>query len=139
MKRIDSFEGEYEFLSNFYPIKVEYEGVEYNTSEHAYQSYKTLDEHKRLYIASAHSAYEAKKRGNNVEIRKDWDDIKIEIMRGILKEKFKHPDMKQKLIDTGDAELIEGNWWGDTFWGTCNGKGQNWLGKLLMEIRKELL
>lgn len=139
MEKIDSFEGEYGFLSNFYPLSIEYEGHIYNSSEHAYQAYKTIDPKKRLHIASAHSAFEAKRRGNAVEIRKDWDNVKVEIMRGILKEKFKHPEMKQKLIDTGTAELIEGNWWGDTFWGTCNGKGQNWLGKLLMEIRKELL
>jgi ribA/ribD-fused uncharacterized protein len=71
-------------------------------------------------------------------MRDDWNDIKIDVMRDLLQEKFSDDDLRELLLATGDAELIEGNTWNDYFWGVCLGEGQNWLGKLLMEVRKEL-
>jgi hypothetical protein len=69
-------------------------------------------------------------------MRPDWDEVKIEVMRDVLVSKFQHnSELRQKLIDTGDAYLEEGNWWGDTFWGVCKGKGQNKLGLLLIQLR----
>ena len=60
-------------------------------------------------------------------------------MYEIVKDKFsRNPELRVKLLNTGDIELIEGNYWGDTFWGVCNGKGENHLGKILMRVRKEL-
>ena len=136
---INSFDGLYEFLSNFSHDKVTYKGVEYNTSEHAYQAAKTNDSKEKEYVRSAHSPSIAKKRGRGVTIRKDWDSVKISVMKEILMDKFKAGSvLAQQLIATGNAKLEEGNDWGDTFWGTCNGKGQNWLGKILMEIRNRL-
>jgi ribA/ribD-fused uncharacterized protein len=86
------------------------------------------------------AAGQSKKLGKRVELRPDWEDVKIDIMRQVLKSKFtQNPELKAQLIATGDAELIEGNNWNDRFWGVCRGKGQNHLGKLLMEVRAELM
>jgi ribA/ribD-fused uncharacterized protein len=137
---IDNFDGEYRFLSNFYyPSVVKDDmGLEYTSVEAAYQAAKTLDYAKREPFTCM-SPNQAKKVGRTLQpLRPDWEEVKIEVMRGFLKQKFSDPELKQKLLDTGSRELIEGNWWGDRFWGVCKGKGKNWLGKLLMELRNEL-
>lgn len=67
--------------------------------------------------------------------RPDWNKVKKRIMANILDIKFSDPVLRQLLDDTGDAEIIEGNSWGDTYWGVCRGVGQNNLGKILMNIR----
>lgn len=135
---IDSFCGEYRFLSNFYPSSIEYKGVKYPTVEHAFQATKSLDLDDRLFIAKLETPGKAKRAGRNLILRKDWEEIKIEVMRELLVLKFKDDSLANKLKKTEPHELIEGNTWGDKFWGVCNGEGQNWLGKLLMEIREEL-
>jgi ribA/ribD-fused uncharacterized protein len=136
---IDSFAGEYRFLSNFYPAKCTFEGVEYDTSEHAYQAAKTIDELEREVIREAKSAGAAKRLGKKVTLRDDWNSIKISVMRDVLKSKFSDPVLAQLLIDTGDVEIIESNTWGDTFWGVCNGHGENWLGRCLMGLRASMV
>ena len=80
----------------------------------------------------------AKKLGRKATIRPDWEKIKLPIMEYLLRQKFGDKTLKALLIGTGDAELVEGNMWGDTYWGVCKGKGENHLGKLLMKIREEL-
>lgn len=136
-KEIASFRNEYRFLSNFWQSKATLNGIEYPTAEHAYQAAKTLDTEIRLGIRSLETAGEAKAYGQTIQLRPDWDKIKIPIMKSILISKFitTDPIMMEKLLETGDAVLIEGNTWGDTFWGVCNGEGDNWLGILLMNIR----
>lgn len=90
-------------------------------------------------IASLKTPGQAKREGQKLALRDDWERIKIEVMRILLFEKFlSHPDLAERLIATGEAELVEGNTWGDTYWGVCDGKGLNMLGKLLMDLRKEL-
>ena len=135
---IDSFTGEYGFLSNFYPCPIELDGELYPSVEHAFQAAKTDDFSMRWLIMNASTAGAAKKFGRTAPLRKGWDEMRVEVMRGLLKQKFRYLPLAQKLRDTGEAELIEGNWWGDQFWGVCHGKGKNHLGRLLMEIRKEL-
>ena len=82
---------------------------------------------------------EAKRTGRKVKLRPDWEDVKINEMRNIVRAKFsQNPELAEKLIQTGDAHLEEGNTWGDRTWGTVNGSGQNLLGKILMEIRETL-
>jgi ribA/ribD-fused uncharacterized protein len=149
LTRINRFQGEYRFLSNFWMCPVFYEGKLYPSSEHAYQAAKTLREGQREYIRSAKTAGSAKRRGREITLRPDWDEVKVDVMRAILEEKFgldhlsvgyqtgkaHKQELAEKLLATGDAVLIEGNTWGDTFWGVCKGSGQNWLGFLLMEIR----
>ncbi len=135
---IDSFQGEYRFLSNFWLAEIEFGGILYPSSEHAYQAQKFIPERTKRLIANTPSPGKAKRLGRGSGMRDDWDTVKDTIMAQIVYLKFtRHPDLRAKLIATGDAELIEGNTWGDTYWGVCRGVGQNKLGKLLMELRTE--
>mgnify|MGYP001603304445 CR=1 FL=1 len=139
MLTIDSFRGAFDFLSNFYASEVEFEGQIYPSSEHAFQAAKTLNFNARkVFSLPGMTPGMAKHLGRALDIRKDWDHVKLSIMTQVLASKFRSDDMKALLISTGDAELIEGNTWGDTYWGVCDGKGSNFLGLLLMELRKEL-
>jgi len=114
--------------------------VRYPTVEHAYQAAKTLDQKARERIRLLPTAGKAKAAGKRLKIRPDWEAIKVDVMRGLLRQKFR-PDtfLARVLLETGERELIEVNTWGDRFWGECpRGVGENQLGKLLMEIRGEL-
>ena len=136
---IDRFDGKYAFLSNFYDSNIyDAEGNVYPTVEHYFQAMKTTDANLRKQIATAETPGRAKRMGRRVDLRPDWQIIKIKVMREALIQKFSEPELRNQLIATGDATLIEGNWWHDTFWGMCDGIGENHLGKLLMEIREEL-
>lgn len=137
--KIDSFKGEFHFLSNFYPLEFYYIGNQmFLSAEHAYQSQKARFPRDAQLIAQAATPAMAKRMGQQVLLRKDWEFTKLALMLQIVRRKFDHPVMATLLKDTGDAELIEGNTWGDTYWGVCNGKGQNQLGKILMLVRDEL-
>ncbi len=137
---IDRFDGtKYRFLSNFYMAPVVYEGITYPSSEHAYQAAKTADVGSRLLLADLKTAGEVKRAGARLKLRADWNDVKISVMENIVRLKFEqHPDLAEKLLATGNAELIEGNTWGDRFWGQVDGVGENHLGQVLMRIRNEL-
>lgn len=136
---IDSFAGEHDFLSNFHPCEVMFDGVLWRSVEHAYQAAKTDSPKERTEIFGAVSPGKAKRLGKKVKIRKGWDDARISVMRDLVRDKFlRNPDLRQRLIDTGSATLVEGNSWGDKFWGVCDGKGRNELGRILMDVRSEL-
>lgn len=135
---INRFTGQYKFLSNFYPCEIEYEGLIYSSVEHAFQAAKSLDRQERIKISRASSPGMAKTLGRHVELRSDWGIVKDSVMENILRIKFKDPELKRKLLATGVSELVEGNTWGDTYWGVCNRKGKNMLGKLLMKLRGDL-
>lgn len=135
---IAEFEGKYAFLSNFYSSPILYDGIVYPTNEHFFQAMKTLDQEERKKIAAAETPGQAKRLGRHVKLRTDWEQIKVDVMRTGLMLKFTDANLAQRLIDTGDEELIEGNWWGDRFWGQCEGIGRNMLGQLLMELREKL-
>lgn len=138
-KIIDSFRDEYYFLSNFYPCKIGFYGLEYKCSEAAYQAQKSGSKLGKIKFTFANGA-QAKKLGKEIYIREDWEKVKLNIMHQIVYEKFiQNTDLGQLLIDTYDAILIEGNQWNDTFWGMCNGKGENHLGKILMDVRDTLV
>lgn len=135
---IDSFFGPYRFLSNFEPCTVEYDGMTYNCSEAAYQAAKTTDASLRIAFTTMNGS-KAKFAGQKLPIRADWNDVKVDVMYQIVKDKFsRNPELKEKLLSTGTLQLIEGNYWGDKFWGICNGEGENHLGKILMRVRREL-
>ena len=135
---IDSFRGEYDYLSNFYSCPVEYDGLTYQNTEAAFQAAKCVDRNEREKFVSL-SPGQAKRLGRKVDLREDWAAVKIDVMREVLICKFsQNPGLREKLIATGDVELIEGNHWNDRFWGVCRGKGQNHLGKLLMKLREIL-
>lgn len=135
--KIDCFADKYEFLSNFYPCELVWEGRHYLNSEAAYQSAKCVDPKNRDKFTIMNPR-EAKRAGRHELLRIGWDKLKYGIMYEVCLAKFRqNRDLLEKLMATGDAELIEGNYWGDTYWGKCNGVGQNNLGKILMQIREE--
>jgi ribA/ribD-fused uncharacterized protein len=135
---IDSFKEEFAFLSNFYPSVIYIDGKRYASVEHAYQAAKTDDPVAKEEIRTASTAGIAKKLGKHVSLRKDWESVKIDVMRQLLMQKFEDKLLRSMLIATEDARLVEGNYWGDTCWGVCNGRGENWLGRLLMEVRESI-
>ena len=134
---IDDFRGEYFFLSNFYPSEVTYEGYTYKNNEAAFQAQKDLNRREEFINLNPMMS---KIKGKKVKLRDDWNEVKVSIMEEIVKCKFdQNPDIKEKLINTKDKTLIEGNKWNDTFWGMCDGEGENNLGKILMKIREEYI
>jgi ribA/ribD-fused uncharacterized protein len=138
MKAIKSFKGKNYFLSNFYPCDIEYEGRNYASVECAYQAAKTLNDDIRYYFTIMDNSMEARRWGNQIQLRDDWDTARYNIMYELLKLKFTDASLKAKLLATEDAFLEEGNMHGDKYWGTVKGEGQNNLGKLLMQIREEI-
>jgi len=134
---INDFRGEYAFLSNFCPCEIVYEGMKFQSTEAAYQAAKTVDIKERekfIYLGPG----EAKRLGRSVKLRPDWEKIKLSVMENLLRQKFSDKKLQERLFATGNEMLIEGNWWNDTYWGVCRGKGENHLGKLLMKIRSEI-
>jgi ribA/ribD-fused uncharacterized protein len=136
---IGEFQGRYRFLSNFYPAEVELDNIIYPTVEHAYQAAKTLSQISRAQIRLAGTPGQAKRMGRVVKLRPNWEGIKLAIMDRLVCQKFSKEPLRSMLIATGDARLIEGNRWGDTFWGVCRGIGQNNLGLIIMNIREGLI
>lgn len=142
---IDDFTGDYIFLSNFAKWPCEYEGLKYPTSEHAYQAAKSLDYKVRKEFLENDNPGWAKHKGGEISLRKDWEAVKDGVMFSILLDKFtRNKEVYDKLMATGDKELIEGNTWHDNHWGDCrcdrckNKYGRNMLGKILMKIRNRL-
>ncbi len=137
---ITEFTGRWTRLSNFAPCSVWFDKHIYGSTEHAYQASKTLNKNERRKIRRIASPNEAKKEGQLVTLRKDWESVKIGIMEQLLLEKFAQEPDRTILLSTGEVELVEGNWWGDKFWGQCPlGVGENHLGKLLMKTRTALV
>ena len=139
---INDFHGKYFFLSNFAESAIVLDGVLYPTVEHAFQAAKMVNESDRLAISRAKTPGQAKRIGRSGLMRSDWEEIKVEVMHQCLLRKFLlNPFLREKLRETGDEELVEGNTWHDNCWGDCfcpkcaNKPGLNHLGRLLMEIR----
>ena len=144
MESIEGFFREYRFLSNFHVKEFTYKGKTYQTSEHAYQAYKATNEEDHEYVRSSPTPRDARNRGQEIKMRPDWNEIKYDVMKEVLIEKFKDEELKELLLKTGNAYLEETNWWHDQFWGNCTCENcqhytaKNSLGKILMEIRKNL-
>lgn len=137
---IDSFRGKYAFLSNFYmctiSVPVGNETLTFQNTEAAFQAMKDMSKAKEF---CGLSPSEAKRKGRRVSLRLDWESVKDNVMRIVLRCKFtQNPELADMLVATGDAELVEGNTWNDRYWGVCDGQGKNKLGQLLMELRTEL-
>lgn len=154
---ITKFDGtQYGFLSNFHPCKVVYNGIEYKHTEGAFQAQKTLDENLKVAIAKLSASESKKACGRHglrlkdgtfikIDLRPDWEEVKDQIMYEVVKAKFEqNSELREKLLATEDAELIEGTTWHDNYWGNCtcprcvNKMGRNQLGKNLMRVREEL-
>lgn len=135
---IRGFNGEYFFLSNFYFHR------RGETVEHMFQASKNRDSRIQDVIWKQKSPGDAKRAGRNIPLRKDWEQVKVDIMYNCLCNKFAIPELRIKLLATGDQDLEESNTWHDNFWGNCTChkcrkiEGQNMLGKLLMRVRTEL-
>jgi N-glycosidase YbiA len=139
MNRIAKFDGDYRFLSNFYLSIIEIDGATYHTVEHAYQAMKTLNRVERAKIRALPSPADAKRAGKRLTLRQDWERVKVPIMTLLVSEKFwTNERLADLLLETGDAELVEGNTWGDRFWGVSGGKGENHLGRILMFVRDQI-
>lgn len=138
MEKINSFRGENYFLSNFFPCKVTVDGIPYGSAEAAFQAQKCATREEMVKFSKM-SASEAKKAGRQVCLCFNWESVKYNRMRKVVKAKFEqNPELAKKLLATGDAYLEEGNTWGDRVWGTVNGQGSNNLGKILMDTRDML-
>lgn len=137
IETISEFLNNNHFLSNFYPCLG-------SSTEHLYQAAKTDDPMQKKFVMAQPSAALAKKVGRTVTIKENWEKEKLQVMLDIVRQKFNSSvDLRTKLLNTGDALLIEGNYWHDTFWGQChcskhNWEGENHLGEILMQVRAEL-
>lgn len=145
MKIIDNFDEEYYFLSNFTYSPFYRNRVWWETVEHFFQAMKTIDLKEREKIRKVGHPRFAKKFGRKVKLRSDWEQIKYQIMYNGVTAKFvQNFKFANLLKQTGNAYLIEGNWWHDNIWGDChcnkckNIKGTNWLGEILMKVREEI-
>jgi len=141
---INSFKGKHGFLSNFARIDITIEDKLWPTSEHMYTACKTTDQNMREQIRQCYTPGQAKRLGRKVTLRSDWNQTKDAYMLECLRLKFTlNQTMKQKLLATGEQTLVEGNDWHDNYWGSCScpkcgNQGKNMLGKLLMQVRKEI-
>jgi hypothetical protein len=155
---IDKFLDYYYFLSNFYPHTISYPYPNckggpwltdwkvkyYRSTEHAYQAFKADNEAEHEYIRNLDTAGKAKRAGRNVSVRKDWEEIKCDLMLDLVRVKFDDIGLARKLVETDNEELVEGNYWHDNVWGKCTCEhcstieGKNWLGKILMIVRDEM-
>jgi len=143
---IDRFIEPWSFLSNFYSCTVEYEGEVYHSVENAYQAAKAADPKRRsTFQLPGVTSGQAKSLGRKLIIRPDWDEVRVDIMRDLLLQKFYPTILRRKLLCTFTANLVEGNNWHDLFFGVCDGtcrkgphepEGLNHLGRLLMEVRE---
>lgn len=142
---INRFENENEIYSNFYIRQIYLDNKWWKSTEHYYQAQKARNEEDEELIRNAKTPNEAKKLGRQIKCRKGWEKIKVDVMRKALRAKFtQHQDLKERLINTDDEILVEGNWWHDCYWGSCycdhciSREKKNMLGILLMELRDQL-
>jgi ribA/ribD-fused uncharacterized protein len=142
---IDKFIDEEFFLSNFYISPIIFNGKEYKTVEHAFQASKADNESEHEWIRFMDTPGKAKRNGHKVHMRKDWEQIKFDLMLELLRIKFSDPVLREKLKSTKNYELIEGNYWHDNIFGNCTCQdcrriiGENKLGKMLMKVRDEII
>jgi ribA/ribD-fused uncharacterized protein len=141
---INEFKNDFRFLSNFYLFEKEmkYGCVSFKSVEAFFVGMKSKDWAYRKRVAEEFNMGEVKRLGRSVKLRKDWFEIKRDVMLFGLRYKFgnENKGLKEKLLATGNEMLVEGNWWNDKYWGIClkSGEGRNELGKLLMKVREEI-
>jgi ribA/ribD-fused uncharacterized protein len=141
---INEFDKDFAFLSNFYPSPFEEFGILFPTVEHYFQAMKAIHFDDMVMIAKTTTPGKAKYMGRHINMRSDWEEIKVDVMRHALERKFENPELRAKLLSTGETPLVEGNWWHDNTWGDCQCErcsrtlGHNLLGKLLMDLRTRI-
>jgi len=138
MKKIELFRNEFGWLSNFWKVEIWYGGKRWSSVEHLFQACKTLDYEEREKMRLMGSPGDVKRYARKLALRPDWEKIKLDVMRECIRRKFLNPELRVKLLNLKGYELVEGNNWGDKYWGVCNGVGENWLGKILMSERDKI-
>lgn len=142
---INSFDGEFAFLSNFFPSPITFDGITFPTVENWFQAWKTEVPVEFRAIATAETPGRAKRLGRKCMLREDWEEVKEQVMEDGLRLKFADPELRKMLIATHPHELVEGTTWHDNEWGNCscercrNIPGKNKLGKILMKLRTEFM
>lgn len=139
---ITEFQNEYRWLSNFSPVKIKLNGLEFPSVEHAYMSAKSDEaEWKKFCSNPNNKAGDVKRQSKYITLKEDWDDIKLEVMKECINQKFSQEPYRTKLLETGTQYIQEGNRWNDKFWGVClkTNKGKNHLGRLIMDVRSVLM
>ena len=141
MEDITSFTGGNRFLSNFYPVTVALDGVKFPSVENAYQASKYISAVWHRFTECDAAGAKRLSRGlSKVYLYPNWQGFKVDVMRYLLLQKFAEgSELSRRLMHTSPRRLIEGNTWNDTFWGVCNGAGENMLGELLMARREQLI
>ncbi len=135
---LEGFRGRYAFLSNFHPAAVTHQGLTFQNAEAAYQAAKFNDQAFRARFTNlGPAAARSLGRAHHPSFRTDWSDARLGIMEEVLRSKFTDPELRRRLVATGSTQLVEFNSWRDQFFGVYNGRGQNHLGRLLMELRDE--
>ena len=146
------FDKEYAFLSNFFESPIEFKTVDGKkmiapTVEHAFQAEKAMFAVEQETIINADTPGKAKRLGRHCLLRPDWEDAKDNVMLEFVRRKFQIPELRDKLLATGTANLVEGNNWHDNYWGICVCEkcvnnpvvdGKNKLGSILMRVRDEI-
>ena len=132
---------EYGCFSNFSAHPIRLTGKVWPTSEHYFQAQKFAGHPDEEEVRLAKSPMIAARMGRSLArpLRPDWEAVKLDVMREAVRAKFaQHPDLTAILLGTGDAELVE-HTAKDSYWGDGgDGSGQNWLGRILMQVREEL-
>lgn len=132
----------YRWMSNFYGAPITVDGATFPTVEHAFQCAKTEDPEWKRQIRECKTPGDAKRAGRKCPMRTDWEEVKVEVMTRLVRLKFhQHPELKKKLLATEQRPIEEDAPW-DEFWGTGKrggkGDGQNMMGKILKQVRREL-
>lgn len=132
---------EHSFLSNFYPVWIEFRSDIYASVEHAYMSAKSEDKTWKEFCLME-PAGRVKRESRKILLVPDWDSIKIEVMTECVTKKFNVEPLRSMLLNTGSQNIQEGNWHNDTFWGvdlkSNPNVGENHLGRILMNVCREL-
>ena len=98
---IGSFSGNYRFLSNFWPAEVQYQSITFPTVEHGYVAAKSLSPAIWRYVAELERPGKAKRFGSTLQLRVDWTEVKVDIMKDLERQKFQHPELRENLLSTG--------------------------------------
>ena len=136
------FDGEFQWMSNFWPVSLLFDGVRYGSVEQAYQAAKTLNLDERLKIQMTKTPSRAKKQGRSLTVRSDWDAVKIPIMLRLQRQKYRNGRLSERLAATGKRQIFELNAWNDVFWGVVENEGGyegvNAMGQILSLVRDEV-
>lgn len=139
---INQFRGEYNWLSNMYSCDIMFDGHLFKSVENAYMASKNVENRDWFQFCLNNPPNICKKESKNILLRADWEKVKVKIMYGFLEQKFKQEPFKTKLLTTKNENIVEGNYWGDSFWGVDLKQnpniGENFLGRSIMDIRKKL-